>query len=291
MASRPHGRGFTILELGISLLLVAVLLAVLVPTLSTARQTAHREQCADHQWQIGAAWQAYLAEHNGEFPFIADQPGWMYAGMRFSSADGLAFPDPMRPLNAYLPLPRTKEYENVVCCCPADRGITDPTEGLGTGSRTAFRSFGTSYRANSALLGGANSMRNASAGALPSIDIARSHAIHGHPPATPDGSSGEFTGGAEGVARSSIVTSPYRMLVMGDPVWYERAEDTGRSANWHGVAGAGNLLFLDGSVRFLSVRPRKVVGPIVFDPQFELAARPSESESDVDDHGGDVPRQ
>jgi prepilin-type processing-associated H-X9-DG protein len=59
---------------------------------------------------------------------------------------------------------------------------------------------------------------------------------------------------------------------MGDPVWYERAEETGRSADWHGVAGAGNLLFMDGSVRFQPVRPRTVAGPIVFDPQFEFSA-------------------
>jgi prepilin-type processing-associated H-X9-DG protein len=53
---------------------------------------------------------------------------------------------------------------------------------------------------------------------------------------------------------------------MGDPVWYEVAEETGRKADWHGQPNAGNLLFLDGSVRFLTVRPRRIVGPILFDP-------------------------
>ncbi len=35
--------------------------------------------------------------------------------------------------------------------CPADRGITDEYGEVGTGRRTAYRSFGTSYRANSLL--------------------------------------------------------------------------------------------------------------------------------------------
>jgi prepilin-type processing-associated H-X9-DG protein len=53
---------------------------------------------------------------------------------------------------------------------------------------------------------------------------------------------------------------------MGDPVWYEVRESTGRVATWHGSPDAGNLLFLDGSVRFVPVEPRPEVGAAVFDP-------------------------
>jgi prepilin-type processing-associated H-X9-DG protein len=194
--------------------------------------------------------------------------------MRFSSNDDLAFPDPNRPLNVYLPLTRTHEHADVVCCCPADRGITDSTEGLGTGSRTAFRSFGTSYRANSALLRGQGSPTRTTGGALPSLDIAHPQAVRAPQQVGIGETSGQSHGG---VVRSAILTAPSRMLVMGDPVWYERAEETGRSADWHGVAGAGNMLFMDGSVRFQPVRPRTVAGPIVFDPQFEFSTAPVEA--------------
>jgi prepilin-type processing-associated H-X9-DG protein len=37
-------------------------------------------------------------------------------------------------------------------------------------------------------------------------------------------------------------------------------------AAWHRVPDAGNLLFLDGSVRFVPVEPRPEIGAAVFDP-------------------------
>src|SRR5262245_55300652 len=103
MMDRGSIRAFTLLELAISLVLVAMLLVVLVPTLSTARQTAHKEQCADNQRRMGEAWQTYLSDHDQQFPFVPMQPGWLFAGMRFSTVDRSAFPDYQRPLNAYLP--------------------------------------------------------------------------------------------------------------------------------------------------------------------------------------------
>ena len=35
-------------------------------------------------------------------------------------------------------------------------------------------------------------------------------------------------------------------------------------ADWHGVPNAGNMLFLDGAVRFMTVKPRAIVGPMLF---------------------------
>src|SRR5262249_45701782 len=52
----------------------------------------------------------------------------------------------------------------------------------------------------------------------------------------------------------SEVTAPHsETVIMGTPVWFEVLAHTGRSANWFGVSGAGNMLFLDGSVRFITV--------------------------------------
>ena len=72
--------------------------------------------------------------------------------------------------------------------------------------------------------------------------------------------------GERGLQRDLITTSPSRLVMMGDPVWYEVRENTGRLASWHGVPNTGNLLFLDGSVRFVSVAPKPKVGAAVFDP-------------------------
>lgn len=227
-------RAFTMIEVGLSVVLIAVLLSVLLPVLSAARVGSYREQCAANQRVFGQAWQTYLNDHDKQFPWVQVQPAWFYGGVRFSAVD-TAVPDYQRPLTQYLPLRgHDGVQEHLVCCCPADHGITSSVAGAGTGSRTAFRSYGTSYRANSPLLDAQ----------LAGIDAEDNR----------------------GMKRDEITTPASRLVVMGDPVWYEAAEDTGRNADWHGEPNAGNLLFLDGSVRFMTIRSRKSVGPILFDP-------------------------
>lgn len=228
----PH-RGFTLLEVIIALVLIAVLLSILLPALSTARVASHRDHCGDNLRVMGEAWQSYLAEHDREFPYVPLQPAWLYGGMRFSRVDGTAFPDFNRPLSPYLHLFRTRDYAEVGTCCPADRGISAAAAAAGTGDRTAFESFGTSYRANAPLM---------------------------------DARAAGLTDESRGMRRSEIRAFPAALVLCGDAVWYEVAESTGRHADWHGVTNAGNILFLDGSVRFMTVTPKGVRGPMMFDP-------------------------
>lgn len=228
--------GLTLFETVISAVLIAVLLSILLPMLTSARMASYREQCASNQQQIGEAWAAYLDENNRQFPFIHHQPGWMYGGVRFSSTSHEAYPDTDRPLTPYLSLFRTGSYEKLCVCCPGDRGIVDPQLGVVGGHRTTFRSYGTSYRANAVLM-----------------DVRLARGLDVTEP--------------RGMRRDEIVTFPSRMVLLGDPVWYEVAESTGRNADWHGVANAGNVLFLDGSVRFATnLAPREKGGPVAYDP-------------------------
>ncbi|MCZ6544024.1 MAG: type II secretion system protein [Phycisphaerales bacterium] len=235
MARHCSRHGFTMLELLVSLAVASMLLAVLLPTLSSGRVLSRRAICAGNQRFIGQAWEAYLQSNNARFPALYVQPAWHYGGVRFSSVDGDAFLDYDRPLNRFLPDRRLDVPRENVFRCPADRGITDEDGMIGTGQRSAYRAFGTSYRANAALFN-----------------------------AQPDqNESGQVQ---YGLGRDEITTAPSRLVVMGDPVWYEVSRSTGRSANWHGPPHAGNLLFLDGSVRFVTIEPRGAVGPVVFDP-------------------------
>lgn len=241
-------RAFTLLEVIIALALIAVLFSILLPALSSARVASHRDHCADNLRIIGEAWQSYLAEHEKTFPYVAPQPAWQYGGMRFSGMDRTALPDFNRPLTSYLHLFRTRDYGEVCTCCPADRGITTADAvAAGTGERTAFESYGTSYRANALLM---------------------------------DARSAGLTDESRGMKRSEIRAFPAALVLSGDAVWYEAAESTGRHADWHGVPNAGNILFLDGSVRFMTVSPKGVRGPIMFDPQAirELPAAGPESQ-------------
>jgi prepilin-type N-terminal cleavage/methylation domain-containing protein/prepilin-type processing-associated H-X9-DG protein len=232
--TRPLRAGFTLLELVISLAVVCALLVILVPALSTARKSSYRALCAGNQRLIGQAWSMYLDANDGRFPTIHDLPGWKYGGVRYSRVDQTtAWLDHNLPLNRYLPVHRLDAPAEALFHCPADRGITGETGGVGTGDRTAYEAFGTSYRANAALLA---------------------------PPTAAGAGSGH------GLHRNEITTAASRLVVMGDPVWYEVLESTGRVAAWHGKLDAGNLLFLDGSVRFVPVEPRPQVGAAVFDP-------------------------
>jgi len=159
------------------------------------------------------------------------QAAWYWGGVRHSAVDDHAFLDSQRPLRPYI--------ENAggprIVCCPADHGITGETSGVGTAGRTACRAYGTSYRANADLLGGR---------AAPASTPPRAVNVH-----------------AIGTARS-------RLLLMGDPFWFEVYEQTGREASWHGETNIGNLLFLDGSVKFMTVRSKAQVGPVVIEPKF-----------------------
>lgn len=231
-------RALTLLETLITVVLIALLMSVLLPALSTARSSSYRDHCASNQRKIGQAWEHFLEDHERQFPFVPVQPGWYYGGVRFSAATGDAFPDSNRPLTPYLNLELTRDFDRVCVCCPADRGIRAPDLFLGTGERTAFRTYGTSYRANAPIL-------NAQLG---------------------DKAAGLKEPLARGLKRGEITTSPSRLVLCGDAVWYEVAEQTGRNAAWHNEPDAGNLLFLDGSVRFVTLRPRPVAGPVVYDP-------------------------
>ena len=195
--------GFSLIEVAVSIGIVVVLLAILIPALTTARSVSHLECCAGHQQQLGEIWQLYLDDHGAQFPFVAVQPGWHYGGARFSSVTGASFIDPQRPLNAYLGgQPGNREALDLFRC-PADRGNT-----TSAGLRVEPR----------------------------------------------------------GLRRREIAASPSRLLLIGDSVWYEAYYDTGREAAWHGESTGGNMLFLDGSVRFETVLPGTANQPVMFDP-------------------------
>lgn len=66
LATRGHG--FTLLELLITLAIVATLVALMMPALSKVRETADRMTCASNQYQIGAALGLYAKDHRDQLP-------------------------------------------------------------------------------------------------------------------------------------------------------------------------------------------------------------------------------
>jgi len=60
-------RGFTQVELLISMAVIAILLAILIPAVQSARETARQQECANQQRQIGVALMNYESIH-GHYP-------------------------------------------------------------------------------------------------------------------------------------------------------------------------------------------------------------------------------
>jgi len=73
MGTRNHStsrRGFTLIELLVVVAIIALLVSILLPSLSRARELAKATMCAQNMKQCGTALHAYAAEHRSRFPLL-----------------------------------------------------------------------------------------------------------------------------------------------------------------------------------------------------------------------------
>jgi prepilin-type processing-associated H-X9-DG protein/prepilin-type N-terminal cleavage/methylation domain-containing protein len=91
-----HARGFTLVELLTVIGLIAVLIAILLPALNVARESAKSVQCLSNLRQLAMAAQNYAVEYHGRYPpaqYSASSPG----GMVYYSWDFTMTPGGMVP--------------------------------------------------------------------------------------------------------------------------------------------------------------------------------------------------
>ncbi|HZW08327.1 MAG TPA: prepilin-type N-terminal cleavage/methylation domain-containing protein [Phycisphaerales bacterium] len=246
---RPQARAFTLLELLISLAIVALLVGLLLPALAGTRRLAHRSICANNLRQVGLAWQAYM-QATEQLPRHTAEPDWAYGGVRFVGPDDTPIADASRPINAYLDTDAAAQdaralevFEDL-----ADIGITlrgEPLRSILPEGANCYETFGTSYRANMQLL-------DSTAAGIDQL----------HRP----------------LKVAEITAQPSRLLLVADPVWYfasqpQQSGERAFDARWHDEdSPSGNMAAFDGSVRWIEFGPLPHPDFMV-SPRPELASR------------------
>src|SRR5690349_1302894 len=95
---RRWRRGFSLYELLIVIGILALIVALLLPSISRMRETSGRQRCPSNLRQIGQAILLYLNENKGQFPrTVYDPTGPPVWGTGASSAN--PFGGPQRPAN------------------------------------------------------------------------------------------------------------------------------------------------------------------------------------------------
>ena len=130
-ASRAR-RGFTLVELLVVIGIIAVLVGILLPSLSKARQAAARTKCLSNIRQLATGMVMYTQENKGSFPFLAgggSRPeDWIYWNTRVDPSDNQ--PESTHVAEHGIGPYLSMQTNPKVMLCPSDN-VNDHTRGRG----------------------------------------------------------------------------------------------------------------------------------------------------------------
>lgn len=105
--------GFTLVELLVVIGIIALLISILVPTLSKAREASVRTKCASNLRQLGVLWYNYSVAYRGYFPDCLEYGGtW----------------EILSPVKKEAFVDMTKTKDGKIFYCPTARGYSQPAK-------------------------------------------------------------------------------------------------------------------------------------------------------------------
>ncbi len=231
--------GFTLIELLVVVATMALLMAILLPSLRRARAQTRRVVCQSNVRQVAIGWHGYLRESGGYF----FQKGlWYWSELRkrqmqvdnahlvYGGPPGaeLTYQEPNpKPLNRHV-----KELS--IFACPADTGSE------GTPS-SCCEYVGTSYLTNATLTGGPLAAPKSSDCCYNAVMRVKARLKNQH------------------LSRIQGV-DPSRLILVGDYGWITAMDKySANEARWHVRPSAYNLAFLDGHADFTQIQKGRYV--------------------------------
>jgi prepilin-type N-terminal cleavage/methylation domain-containing protein/prepilin-type processing-associated H-X9-DG protein len=220
---------FTLMELLVVIAIIAILAALLLPVLGTARSRVWRAECLSNQRQIGVALMVYAMDNAEVMPLLQDWNG-------LSGQDGtydIFVAATNRPLNALL----AGSYR--LSKCPADKGdayIAHPTPP----GKSCWDVFGTSYLPPWTLNG---------------FGVQYVFGTVFDPTGVPS------------LKASVIERHPANKIIQGDWIWHPNRGNTDPRSVWHNHPGKSLTIMLwgDGHASTLSI-PVRTEGGLAVNP-------------------------
>ena len=139
-------RDFTLIELLVVIAIIAILAAILLPALQSARERANSSSCLSNMRQLGQVYMFYNDDYKGYLPCLDNLGG---AGARNSHGEAITAKDWLNDLvEKYLRRAKANVTPVEVLFCPSEKEKADITTNYGINYLIATRGAGKGIKTN-----------------------------------------------------------------------------------------------------------------------------------------------